>query len=94
MLNAKPAFINVNTAGAGIMSKVGANLGGRALFSSSSKRDFYDVLSMVKSADKGEIKKAYFKLAKKYHPDTNRVRRSTLVSLNISEQILSYSCIS
>jgi len=43
----------------------------RAL-SSSSKRDFYDVLSIGKGADKAEIKKAYFKLAKKYHPDTNK----------------------
>jgi len=39
---------------------------------SSSKRDFYDVLGVGKGADKGEIKKAYFKLAKKYHPDTNK----------------------
>lgn len=43
-------------------------------FSSSSKRDFYEVLSVGKGADKAEIKKAYFKLAKKYHPDTNKVR--------------------
>eukprot|EP00956_Cyclotella_meneghiniana_P000210 scaffold276_cov47-Cyclotella_meneghiniana.AAC.1 len=45
-------------------------------FSSSSKRDFYEVLGVNKGADKGEIKKAYFKLAKKYHPDTNKVSLS------------------
>eukprot|EP00986_Skeletonema_menzelii_P012098 scaffold6464_cov145-Skeletonema_menzelii.AAC.7 len=44
----------------------------RRAFSSSSKRNFYDVLGVGRGADKGEIKKAYFKLAKKYHPDTNR----------------------
>mmetsp|Transcript_26155 Transcript_26155/g.54606 ORF Transcript_26155/g.54606 Transcript_26155/m.54606 type:complete len:496 (+) Transcript_26155:103-1590(+) len=46
------------------------------VFSSSSKRDFYDVLGVGKTADKGEIKKAYFKLAKKYHPDTNKDDKS------------------
>jgi DnaJ-domain-containing protein 1 len=39
-----------------------------------SKRGFYDVLGIPKGADKGEIKKAYFKLAKQHHPDTNSVR--------------------
>ena len=43
-------------------------------FSSASKRDFYEVLGVGKGADKGEVKKAYFKLAKQYHPDTNQVR--------------------
>eukprot|EP00978_Attheya_sp_CCMP212_P049662 scaffold694532_cov55-Attheya_sp.AAC.1 len=39
--------------------------------SSSAKRDFYEVLNVARGADKGTVKKAYFKLAKKYHPDTN-----------------------
>ena len=35
-------------------------------------RDFYEVLGVKKDADGAAIKKAYRKLAKKYHPDTNK----------------------
>lgn len=36
------------------------------------KRDYYEVLGVNRDADSAEIKKAFWKLAKKYHPDVNK----------------------
>ncbi len=36
-------------------------------------QDYYDLLGVARTASDSELKKAYYALAKKYHPDTNKV---------------------
>ena len=40
-------------------------------------KDYYKILGVNKTDTKEEIKKAYKKLAKKYHPDLNKDEGST-----------------
>ena len=56
-----------------------------------SKRDYYEVLGVERSADKEAIKKAFRRLAQKNHPDVNRSpeAEASFKEVNEAYQILS-----
>jgi molecular chaperone DnaJ len=52
-------------------------------------KNYYDVLGITKAASKDEIKKAFYKLAAKYHPDKKDGDEAKFKEVNEAYQILS-----
>lgn len=59
-----------------------------------SKRDYYDILGVAKSASDDEIKKAYRKLAMQYHPDRNTDGDKASAEVKFKEVKEAYECLS
>ncbi len=57
----------------------------------SSKRDYYETLGVGRSASKEEIRKAYRRLAREYHPDVNKApdAEARFKEINEAYQVLS-----
>jgi len=54
-------------------------------------KDYYDILGISRDADKEEIKRAYRRLARKYHPDVNKEpgAEDTFKEINKAYEVLS-----
>jgi len=52
-------------------------------------KDYYNILGVSKSASKDEIKKAFYKLAHKYHPDKKEGDEKKFKQVNEAYQVLS-----
>ena len=53
------------------------------------KNNYYNILKVKPNASQAQIKHAYYKLAKKYHPDINRKTAEKFKTINIAYETLS-----
>ena len=58
------------------------------------KRDYYEVLGLAKGASEDDIKKAYRKLAMKYHPDRNQGEGAKVAEEKFKEAKEAYEMLS
>src|SRR5258708_8857333 len=49
------------------------------------KRDYYEVLGISRNASDDELKKAFRRLAKQYHPDTNKEQGAEALFIEVNE---------
>ncbi|KAI0932556.1 hypothetical protein AcV7_000374 [Taiwanofungus camphoratus] len=67
------------------LGRLGKQRAFHATASSSAPKDPYQVLGVKKDASPAEIKKVYFSLARKYHPDTNQDKNAQEKFVEIQE---------
>lgn len=52
------------------------------------KTDYYKILGIARTASSNDIKKAYYSLAKKYHPDKNPGAKDKYLLINEAYKVL------